>query len=72
VLSPFDRDRIRKNVAAVYPLYYADVSAHVSRQPRVRLRVDIFCAHALADRETHGRWRRPSVAAADKRSFEQT
>src|SRR5262249_24603385 len=47
VLAPSRRGRVGEDVAAVDALDHADVSAHVTREARVRQGVEVPRAHAL-------------------------
>src|SRR5918994_7902875 len=48
ILALADRNRVRKDVRPMQSLDHTDTAARVTRQTRVRLRMNIFRAHAVA------------------------
>ena len=63
IVALADARRVGKHVAAVDALDHADLAARVARQPRVRRRMDVLGAHAVARLEA-----RPAPAPAARTS----
>ena len=54
---------------AVQALDHADTPARIARQTRMRRRMNVFGAHAIADFESRGRRRWPPIGASARHFF---
>src|SRR5262245_45955115 len=64
-----DSHGVRKHVSAMHALDHAHVSARITRQTRMRRRVDVFRAHAVAHFEARRRGGWSSIRAATRNLF---
>src|SRR5262249_56436626 len=64
IVALIERRAVGIDVAALHALDQSDMAAHVARQPRVRRRMDVLRAHAVADLEARRSLRRPRERAA--------